>query len=61
MPLLLTWRISYTIVDHLSPIVFLCVLNQFWSHWLLKDTLCFVISMSLKLREEIEIQLPLLI
>jgi hypothetical protein len=60
MPLLLTWHISYTIVDHLSPIVFLCVLNQFWSHCVFNDTLCSVIFMSLKLREEIKIQLPLL-
>ncbi len=51
MPPLLTWHIFFTIVNHLSPIVFLCVLKQLWSHCVLNDTLCFVISMSMKLKD----------
>jgi hypothetical protein len=39
-------------VDCLSPIVFACVLNQSCGHWLLSDVLHFVISISLKLKEE---------
>ncbi len=48
----LTCHISHIVVDCLSPIVFTCVLNQSHGHWLLNDALHFVISMSLKLKEE---------
>jgi hypothetical protein len=48
----LTWHIFHIIVDCLSPIVFVCVFNQSYQHWLLNDALHFTISMSLKLKEE---------
>jgi hypothetical protein len=48
----LTWQISQTIIDCLSPIVFACFINQSYGHWLLSDALHFAIFMSLKLREE---------
>jgi hypothetical protein len=51
MPLLLTWEISRIIVDYLSLIVTTCVLNQSSGHWLLTDALNFVVSLSLKLKE----------
>ncbi len=36
----------------MSPIVTICILNQSKSHWLLSDALQIAISMSLKLKEE---------
>jgi hypothetical protein len=48
----LTWQISQTVVDYLSPIVSTCVLNQSRGHGLLSDALHFAISMSFKLKEE---------
>jgi hypothetical protein len=48
----LTWQISQTIVDCLSPIVSACVIDQSCGHWLFNDVLHFAISMGLKLREE---------
>jgi hypothetical protein len=51
MPLLLTWEISQIIVDYLSPIVTTCVLNESSGHWPLTNALNFVISLSLKLKE----------
>ncbi len=52
MPPPQTWQISQIIMDCLSPIVFACILNQSHGHWLLNDVLHFVISMSLKLKDE---------
>jgi hypothetical protein len=52
MPPLLTWQIYQIIVDYLSPIVIACVLNQSSGHWLLIDALNYVISLSLKLKED---------
>jgi hypothetical protein len=37
-----------------SLVIIACVLNQFKENWLLGDALHFAISMSLKLREELE-------
>ncbi len=45
---------SQIIVDYLSLIVIICVLNQSCDHWLHNDALHFAISMSLKLKEEIQ-------
>jgi hypothetical protein len=50
---LLTWHISKIIVDPLSPIVTICVLNQSSSHWLFFDALQSTITMCLKFMEEI--------
>jgi hypothetical protein len=52
MPPPLIWHISRILVDYLSPNVFTCVLNMSRGDWLLNDVLHFVISMSLKLKEE---------
>jgi hypothetical protein len=52
MPPLLTWRICQIIVNSFSPIITICVLNQFRGHWLLNDALSSTISISLKLRIE---------
>jgi hypothetical protein len=38
--------------DFFFQIVFSCVFNQFHGHWFINDVLHFVISMSLKLKEE---------
>jgi hypothetical protein len=57
VPPILTWQISQTIVDCLSPAVFTCVLNQSHGHWLLSDVLHFTILMSLKLKEENQVVL----
>jgi hypothetical protein len=48
----LTWHISQIVVDCLSPIVSICVINQSCGHWLLSDALHSIISMSLKLNEK---------
>ncbi len=44
-------------MDCLSPIVFFCVFNQSCGHWLFSDALHFVISLSLKLKEENQVVL----
>jgi hypothetical protein len=49
---LLTWQIYQIIVDYLSPIVIACVLNESSGHCLLTDALNYVISLSLKLKED---------
>jgi hypothetical protein len=49
-PLLL--GISQIIVDVLSSVITVCVLNQYCGHWLLFDVLNAIITMSLKLKEE---------
>ncbi len=54
-----TWHISKTIIDYLFLIVITCVLNQSNGHWLLSDVLNFIITMSLKLKEEVRINLAL--
>jgi hypothetical protein len=48
----LTWHIYQIVVDCFSLVVTTCVLNQSRGHWLLSDAFHFVISMSLKLKEE---------
>ncbi len=45
---------SQIIVDYLSLVVIICVLNQSCDHWLHNDALHFAISISLKLKEEIQ-------
>jgi hypothetical protein len=50
---LFTLHISHMIVDHLSHVVSTCVLNQSCDHWMLSDALHFIISMCLKLKEEL--------
>jgi hypothetical protein len=57
VPPLLAWKISQTIVDCLSLVVFACVLNQSHGHWFLSDALHSSISMSLKLRGKNQILL----
>ncbi len=52
VPPLLTWHISKIIVDSLSPIVIVCVLNQSKSHQLLSDALQSTIIMCLKFKEK---------
>jgi hypothetical protein len=54
MPPPLTWHKSQIIVDYLSPIVIICVINQSCDHWLHNDALHFAISMSLKLKIKIQ-------
>jgi hypothetical protein len=54
VPPTLSWRRSQIIVDYLSPIVIICVINQSCNHWLHNGALHFAISMSLKLKEEIQ-------
>jgi hypothetical protein len=46
------WHRSQIIVNILLPIVTICILNQSRGHWLLSDALQTTISMSLKLKEE---------
>jgi hypothetical protein len=41
---------NFSVIDYLSPIVSIYVLNQLCGHWLLTDALHSTISMSLKLR-----------
>jgi hypothetical protein len=53
MSSLFTWHISQIIVNYFSPIVSVCVLNQFNSHWLLSNALQYVIIMCLKCKKEI--------
>jgi len=48
----LTWHIFLIVMDCLPPIISACVINQSHGHWLLSDVLHFVISLSLKLKEE---------
>jgi hypothetical protein len=52
---LLTWHIFQIIVDVFSLVVFVSILNQFISDWLLSDVLNFTISICLELRKKIEI------
>jgi hypothetical protein len=54
MPLLLIWHICQIIVNNLSLVVTNCVLNQFKGHWLLSDAFNFTISISFKLKKELE-------
>jgi hypothetical protein len=42
-----TWHIYQIIKDYLSPIVIVCVLNQFREHWLFNDVLHFTNFLSL--------------
>ncbi len=58
MPPPLIWHICEIIVDCLSPITYVCVLNQSHGHWLLNDVLHSTISMSLKLKLKNKIILP---
>jgi hypothetical protein len=51
----LTWHIFQIIVDDLSLVMFICVLNQSKGHWVLSNTLNSAISTCLKLKEEFEI------
>jgi len=39
----ITWHIYQIIKGYLSPIVIVCVLNQFREHWLFNDALHFTI------------------
>jgi hypothetical protein len=48
----LIWHRSQIIVNILSPIVTIYILNQSRGHWFLSDALQIAISMSLKLKEE---------
>jgi hypothetical protein len=52
VPSFLTWHICQIIVDCLSLVVSVYVLNQYSGHWLLSDALHCAISMNLKLREK---------
>jgi len=51
IPLIITWHICQTIIDCLSLVVTVCVLNQSKDHWLLSDALNNAITMSSKLKE----------
>jgi hypothetical protein len=52
MPPPLTCHIFQIIVDAISPIMFVCVLNQFKCHWLLNDALNYAIFIYWKLKDE---------
>ncbi len=52
VPPSLTLHICQILIDCLSLVVTICVLNQSRRHWLLSDALHFVISMNLKLRKK---------
>ncbi len=55
----LTWHISQKIIDVLSSVVSVSVLNQSLGHWLLSNALNVTITMSPKLFLKIEISLNL--
>ncbi len=55
----LTWHIFQIIVDVLSLVVSVYVLNQFRGHWLLFDALNATIIMNLKFEEKIGISFNL--
>jgi hypothetical protein len=55
----LTWHIFQIIVDVLSLVVSVYVLNQFRGHWLLFDALNATITMNLKVKEESRISFNL--
>jgi hypothetical protein len=50
----LTWHILQIIVDVVSFVTFISVLNQSKGHWVLSDVLYSTISTCLKLKEEFE-------
>jgi hypothetical protein len=50
----ITWHIYQIIKDYLSPIVIVCVFNQFREHWLFSDALHFTIFLSFKFRKNNE-------
>jgi len=54
VPPLLRWHICQIIIDCFSHVIIACVLNQSREPWLLNDAFHSVISMSLKLIEEIK-------
>jgi phage gp36-like protein len=53
VPPILTWHICHIAVDSLALVVSAYILDQSKSHWLLSDALNFVITMSLKFKDEI--------
>ncbi len=55
----LTWHISQIIIDVLSSIINVCVLNQYHWHWLLFYALNATITMSLKFKEDFGISFNL--
>jgi hypothetical protein len=54
VPSPLTWHICRIIVDYFGHVVSTYILHQSKGHWLLSDTLNFVISMNLKFKDEID-------
>jgi hypothetical protein len=55
MPPPLIWHISQIIVDCISLLMYVYVLNQSCDHWLLSDASHSTLTMSFKLKEEIKI------
>lgn len=55
MPPPLIWHISQIIVDCISLLMYVYVLNQSCDHWLLSDAWHSTITMSFKLKEEVKI------
>ncbi len=49
----LTWHISQVVVNCLFCFVTTCLLNHSCGYWLFSDVLHFIITMSLKLKEEV--------
>jgi hypothetical protein len=54
VPPSLTWHICCIIVDYLSPVTSICILNNNKGLWLLSDALNFTISITLKFKDEID-------
>jgi len=57
VPPTLAWHIYQIIVNYLSLVVFVCVLNQFKYHHSKSDALHFIIFVSLKLKRKMDIPL----
>jgi hypothetical protein len=55
MPLSLTYHMSQIIVDRPFFVMTTCVLNWSCGHYLFNDSIHFIIIMTLKLMEEVEI------
>jgi hypothetical protein len=55
MPPPLIWHISQIIVDFISLLIYVYVLNQSYDHWLLTNASHFTLTMSFNLKEEVKI------
>lgn len=53
MPHLLTWH-NFFLVYYFGLVLSTCVLNHFRGHWLLNDTLNFIIFINMKFKNKME-------